>query len=99
MGWMPGYQLESNDNCNDARAIRRIYLNHWWLCSIFDFCVYNDMVKLHGLKPMTDERYNFLMRSDEYRLTDEEWKEGWHFCVEWDSLLVGPGMSWGMLRP
>ena len=25
-------------------------------------------------------------------LTDSEVAEGWHFCPEWDEMLVGPGM-------
>jgi len=40
---------------------------------------------------MTLERYqevNFVGKG----LTKEEVKEGWHFCSEWDQLLVGPGM-------
>ena len=28
------------------------------------------------------------MRDD----TPQEVAEGWHFCPEWDGLLVGPGM-------
>jgi len=38
---------------------------------------------------MTDERYNTLMR-DEGELTQEEIDEGWHFCIEFDGLLIGP---------
>jgi len=26
-------------------------------------------------------------------LTEEEKKEGWHFCLDWDFMLIGPGMS------
>jgi hypothetical protein len=26
------------------------------------------------------------------KLTSEEIAEGWHFCREWDGLLIGPGM-------
>lgn len=25
-------------------------------------------------------------------LTDAEMIEGWHFCPDWDFLLIGPGM-------
>lgn len=25
-------------------------------------------------------------------LTFEELKDGWHFCYEWDEMLIGPGM-------
>jgi len=42
---------------------------------------------------MTEERYQQLMRDDEGRLTPEEIMEGWHFCWEFDGLLVGPGMD------
>lgn len=41
---------------------------------------------------MTDERYKEIMESPG-TMTDEEWNTGWHHCVEWDGLLVGPGMS------
>lgn len=46
---------------------------------------------------MTDARYNYLMNDDPTvhwspELTDEEIEEGWHFCPEWDGLLIGPGM-------
>lgn len=46
---------------------------------------------------MTPDRYNSLMRDDSLKLTPEEINEGWHFCSEWDCLLVGPGM--GELEP
>lgn len=41
---------------------------------------------------MTDERWKELMRAED-DLTEEEIQEGWHFCWEWDGLLVGPGMD------
>lgn len=37
---------------------------------------------------MTDERYYALMASDDLPLTKEEVAEGWHFCLEFDGLLV-----------
>ena len=38
---------------------------------------------------MTDERYNALMDFDSnLPLTKEELDEGWHFCMEFDGLLV-----------
>lgn len=40
---------------------------------------------------MTTKRYAQLMK-DGTGLTQEELKAGWHFCVEWDGLLIGPGM-------
>ena len=42
---------------------------------------------------MTDERYRFLMNDELAGLTHDEVKEGWHFCSEWDGLLVGPGCA------
>ena len=30
--------------------------------------------------------------SDLAHLTQEEANVGWHFCVDWDLLLIGPGM-------
>lgn len=39
---------------------------------------------------MTDKRYEALNRSDTLSLTEEEIKEGWHFCLDFDGLLVGP---------
>lgn len=41
---------------------------------------------------MTPERYARLMETDE-ELQPSEFAEGWHFCIEWDGLLIGPGMS------
>lgn len=33
------------------------------------------------------------MQNDQLSLTTEEMKAGWHFCTEFDGLLVGPGMK------
>lgn len=33
------------------------------------------------------------MQHDDKPLTEAEIKQGWHFCVEADGLLVGPGMA------
>lgn len=45
---------------------------------------------------MTDERWNAVMKSgaddNPLELTPEEIEAGWHFCHDWDGLLVGPGM-------
>lgn len=41
---------------------------------------------------MNNERYIFLMDNEKESLTQEEFDNGWHFCGEWDGLLVGPGM-------
>jgi len=42
---------------------------------------------------MTRERYDLLMKDDTVPLSDAELKDGWHFCYEFDGLLVGPGMG------
>lgn len=41
---------------------------------------------------MTPKRYNKLNK-DGVGLTEEELKQGWHWCWEWDLMLVGPGMA------
>ena len=46
---------------------------------------------------MTTERYNQLMNiqnlQEEPEMTDDEKKQGWHYCWEFDGLLVGPEMK------
>lgn len=42
---------------------------------------------------MTPERWQELMDDQASRLTPEEVGEGWHFCPDWDFLLIGPGME------
>ena len=42
---------------------------------------------------MTAERYNALMGDERLCLDWQEISEGWHFCHEFDGLLVGPGME------
>jgi hypothetical protein len=39
---------------------------------------------------MNRERYIELDNSGT-GLTKEEWEAGWHWCLEWDDMLVGPG--------
>lgn len=39
---------------------------------------------------MNEERYNQLDCTGEAP-TPEEQAEGWHYCVEWDEMLIGPG--------
>jgi hypothetical protein len=41
---------------------------------------------------MTKKRYNELWDDPEKFLTNDEIEEGWHFCGEWDGMLVGPKM-------
>jgi len=43
------------------------------------------MIDLHG---MTEQRYLELDRDYELDLTPEETKAGWHFCPDWDYLLI-----------
>jgi hypothetical protein len=42
---------------------------------------------------MDIKRYNELMRNEDLKLSKSEIKDGWHFCYEWDELLIGPGMG------
>jgi len=42
---------------------------------------------------MTRNRWAEFWNNDDAQLTDAEIAEGWHFCWEWDGLLVGPGMD------
>jgi len=37
---------------------------------------------------MKKERYKDLMTNFDLNITDEEFKAGWHFCWEWDGLLI-----------
>jgi hypothetical protein len=39
---------------------------------------------------MNRERYMELDRAGD-GLTKEEWEVGWHWCNEWDGMLIGPG--------
>jgi hypothetical protein len=41
---------------------------------------------------VSDERWSALMNNPNGRLTREEMADGWHWCADWDDLLVGPGM-------
>ena len=45
--------------------------------------------------PMTPDRYHLLSESDDPEdcLTKEEMAAGWHYCYEFDGLLIGPGMD------
>jgi hypothetical protein len=36
---------------------------------------------------VTDERYHALNGKEEIPLTEEEIKQGWHFCWEFDGLV------------
>jgi hypothetical protein len=41
---------------------------------------------------MLPRRWDEIMNDESIPLTEEEIADGWHFCWEWDQLLVGPGM-------
>jgi hypothetical protein len=38
---------------------------------------------------MNNERY--FEAEKEGKVTQEEFEQGWHFCIEWDDMLIGPG--------
>lgn len=40
---------------------------------------------------MDAERFEFLMRYETATLTEKEISEGWHFCQEFDGLLMHVG--------
>jgi hypothetical protein len=42
---------------------------------------------------MDEARYQFLMSDGDDQLSEEEIAAGWHFCWDWDGLLIGPGMG------
>lgn len=42
---------------------------------------------------MGDEKWRELELGDGTGLSQEEIEEGWHFCPEWDYMLIGPGMT------
>lgn len=42
---------------------------------------------------MTENRWQHLMKDQDAELTESEIQEGWHFCWDFDGLLVGPGMG------
>ena len=41
---------------------------------------------------MDDCRYRLLEREG-FGMTDQELEKGWHWCPDWDYMLVGPGME------
>lgn len=42
---------------------------------------------------MKDKRWKELMADENGTLTKEEMEQGWHWCLDFDLLLVGPGMG------
>lgn len=45
---------------------------------------------------MTRERWTELMDDPDAVLADAELDAGWHWCWDWDGLLVGPDMTMEM---
>lgn len=41
---------------------------------------------------ISNARYVALMDNAGMTLTEEDKAAGWHFCPDWDGLLVGPSM-------
>ena len=41
---------------------------------------------------MLEVRWKYLMAEKGRELNADEIQEGWHFCPEWDFLLIAPGM-------
>lgn len=41
---------------------------------------------------MPYNRYQELQWAENVRLTEEEMKAGWHWCYEWDDMLIHPNM-------
>lgn len=44
------------------------------------------------LSAMTNERW-IAVNNGADKLTPEEIAQGWHYCWDWDGLLVGPDMK------
>lgn len=45
-----------------------------------------------AIQSMPNDRYIRIMQEEE-ELTPDDIAEGWHFCHDFDGLLVGPGMG------
>jgi hypothetical protein len=41
---------------------------------------------------LTKKRWRELEKNPDAYLTDAELAEGWHFCYDWNGMLIGPGM-------
>lgn len=48
--------------------------------------------EFRSLTGMSQGRYEELMDDQSARINNHERQSGWHFCRDWDGLLVGPGM-------
>ena len=100
--------IERGKRIKDERISRRIILRDAAILLGIDVCelsqmergviepdddMWNRATKRPAL--MTPERYHLLSESDDPEdcLTEEEIAAGWHYCYEFDGLLVGPGMD------
>lgn len=43
---------------------------------------------MNKLVKMTEERYKALVKNQDLKLTAQEIKDGWHFCFDWDFMLI-----------
>ena len=75
-------------------------MNQEWLlgqCIITAMLYYGNTLEskeVHGwIIIMTNDRYRALERNTALMLTQAEIDEGWHFCIDWDGMLIGPGMT------
>jgi hypothetical protein len=61
----------------------------------FDLDLIDDAIKEHNeAQTMTRKRWDELSFSNDHpTLTLKEIDQGWHWCSDWDGLLVGPGMD------
>ena len=39
---------------------------------------------------MDIERYKYLVTSKDAKITLDELQQGWHFCYDWDEMLIHP---------
>lgn len=48
-------------------------------------------------KKRLNDLYHDCIHVGELKLTQEEMAQGWHFCFDWDGLIVGPlkDSEWG----
>ena len=45
-------------------------------------------------RKMDDKRYREIDHAGgDIPMTEDEMSAGWHFCPDWDYMLIGPGME------
>ena len=75
--------------CRNAAIAYRDTVKGSYLTQIGD-----DLVDSFMNVRMKHERYTELMNNyHKAKLTEVEIAQGWHFCPDWDGLLIGPGMD------